>query len=88
MLVDRPLLSYIEIRHANLLPPQLTVGKAQDLSPRYTTLDPLAPLRDTSTDLVSQNRRVHIPIGEREAPVQVAKLAAAESVNSSEVEVS
>ena len=33
LLVDNPLLSYIDIRHPNFLPPNLTVGEAQDLGP-------------------------------------------------------
>ena len=38
LLVDNPLLSYIDVRHASFLPPQLTVGEARDLGPRYTTV--------------------------------------------------
>ena len=49
-------------------------------------LQKISPVRDTSAKLVSQSRRVHIPIGEPKAPVQIAKPAAAESVNSSEAE--
>ena len=37
--MDNPLLSYIDVRHANFLPLQLTVGEARDLGPRYTTAD-------------------------------------------------
>ena len=33
LLVDSPLLSYIDVQHANFLPPRLTVGKARDLGP-------------------------------------------------------
>ena len=33
LLVDRPLLSCIDIRHANFLPPKLTIGEARDLGP-------------------------------------------------------
>ena len=39
LLVDNPLLSYIDVRHASFLPLQLTVGEARDLGPRYTTAD-------------------------------------------------
>ena len=46
LLVDSPLLFYIDVRHANFLPPKLTVGEAQDLGPRYTCSDELAPIRD------------------------------------------
>ena len=31
LLVDSPLLSYIDIRHANFLPPKLTMGEAWEL---------------------------------------------------------
>ena len=33
LLVDSPLLSYIDVRHENFLPPQLTIGEAHDLDP-------------------------------------------------------
>ena len=33
LLVDSPLLSYIDVQHANFLPPQLTIGEAHDLDP-------------------------------------------------------
>lgn len=46
--VDSPLLSYIDVLHANFLPTPLTTGEAQDLSPRYTTTDELTPIRDES----------------------------------------
>ena len=44
LLVDNPLFSYIDIRHANFLPPSLTIGEARDLSPRYTTAEDRAPV--------------------------------------------
>ena len=44
LLVDSPILSYIDIRHANFLPPRLTIGEARDLGRRYTCSDELAPL--------------------------------------------
>lgn len=53
LLVDSSWLLYIDVRHANLLPPQLTVGEARDLGPQYTTVDSLAQVRDTSADLAS-----------------------------------
>ena len=53
LLVDSPLLSYIDVRHANFLPPRLTVGEAHDLSSRYTCSDELAPFRDESAERVS-----------------------------------
>ena len=79
-------MSYIDVRHANFLPPQLTVGETRDLSPRYTTTDSLALVRDASADLVSQSRRVHVPVEEPEAPIQAAELAASKSINSSAAE--
>ena len=54
LLVDSPLLSYIDVRHANFLPPRLTVGEAHDLGPRYTCSDKLAPIRDESAKCVSR----------------------------------
>ena len=32
LLVDNPLISYIDVRHANFLPPMFIVGEAQELS--------------------------------------------------------
>ena len=84
LLVDRPLLLYIDVRHANLLPPSLMVGEARDLGLWYTTADSLAPIRDALVDLVSQSCRVHIPVEELEALIQVAELVAAESINFSD----
>ena len=81
LLVDSPLLSYIDVRHANFLPPQLTVGEAHDLDPRYTASDELVPIRDASVELVSQNRKVHVPV-KLEALVQVVEPTATESANS------
>ena len=80
----QPLLSYIDIRHANLLPPSLTVGEARDISPRYTTANDLAPVQDALADLVSQSRKAHVLVKEPEAPVQVAELVPIELVNSSD----
>lgn len=51
LLVDNPLLSYIDIRHANFLPPSLTVGEARDLGPKYITIEDLALVRDELVDL-------------------------------------
>ena len=84
LLVDSPLLLYIDVRHANLLPPSLMVGEARDLGLRYTTTNSLAPIRDALVDLVSQSCRVHIPVEEPEALIQVAEPAAAESINFSD----
>ena len=51
--MDSPLLSYIDIRHTNFLPPQLIVGEARDLGPRYTASNSLTLVRDSSAELVS-----------------------------------
>ena len=91
LLVDNPLLSYIDVRHANFLPPRLTIGEARDLSPRYTCLNELAPIKDESAERVSRRRRElahqqvkqgNPPPAEPKAPVQEEE-AAIESVHSS-----
>ena len=71
LLVDNPLLSYIDVRHANFLPPRLTIGEARDLGPCYTYLNELAPIRDESVERVSRRRReqAHMLV-EQEAPLQ------------------
>ena len=53
LLVDSPLLSYIDAWHANFLPPSLTTGEARDLGPHYTTAEDRAPIRDESVERVS-----------------------------------
>ena len=85
LLVDSPLLSYIDIWYANFLPLRFTVGEARDLGRRYTGSDELAPLWDESAERVSQRLReiAHAPV-EPKAPVQEAKQVVAESTNSSE----
>ena len=55
LLMDSPLLSYIDVQHANFLLPSLTIGEARDLSPRYTIAEDLALLRDESAKRVSQS---------------------------------
>ena len=47
-------MSYIDVRHANFLPPKLTIGEARGLGKRYTYSDELAPLRDESAERVSR----------------------------------
>ena len=84
--MDSPLLSYIKVRQANLLPPQSTIGEARDLNPWYTTAESLTPIRDASTNLVSQSRRVHIPVEKPEAPAWIAEPATTDLVNSIEAE--
>ena len=51
----------------NFLSPSLTIGEARDLSPRYTTTEDLAPVRDESVEHMSQSRKVHVPIEQLEA---------------------
>ena len=94
LLVDIPLLSYIDVRHANFLPPRLTVGEARDLGPQYTCSDELAPIKDESAKRVSRCRRElahqqveqgNPPPVEPEAPSQEEE-AVAESVHSSGAE--
>ena len=80
LIVDSPLLSYIDVRHANFLPSSITVGDARDLGLRYTCLDELAPIRDESAEAASRHlrERAHEAV-QREAvpakpanPIQVA----------------
>ena len=54
LLVDSPLLSYIDVRHTNFLPPKLTIGEAREFGKRYTCSDELAPLQDQSAERMSQ----------------------------------
>ncbi|KAK9992022.1 hypothetical protein SO802_027007 [Lithocarpus litseifolius] len=78
LIVDSPLLLYIDVRHTNFLPPSLTVGEALDLGPRYTTVEDLAPLLDESTKRVSQSRKVHVPVEEPKAQARIAEPGAVE----------
>ena len=57
LLVDSSLLSYIDVRHMNFLPPKFTVGEARDLGPRYICSNELAPIRDEFAERVSLRRR-------------------------------
>ena len=57
LLVDSPLLSYVDVRHANFLPPLLTTGEAWNLGPRYATTKDLIPIRDKSAERVSRALR-------------------------------
>ena len=69
LLLDSPLLSYIDMRHANFLPPKLTSSEAQDIGLCYTTTDDLAPVRDKSAEHVSRSRQQHFPVEEPVDPV-------------------
>ena len=78
LLVDSPLSSYIDVRHANFLPPSLTTDEARDLGPKYTIIEDCAPVRDESAERVSLSCRVHVPVEAQDALAQVAELAQAE----------
>ena len=71
LLVDSPLLSYIDVQHANFLSSRFTVGKAREMGRRYTCSDKLASLRDESVERVSRclQELAHAPVKE-EAPIQ------------------
>ena len=70
LLVDNPLLSYIDVRHANFLPPRLTIGEARNLGKCYTYSDELFPLRDESAECVSRRLRELAHKAIHEAPIQ------------------
>ena len=71
LLVDSPLLSYIDVRYANFLPPKLTTGEAREFGRRFTCLDELAPLRDESAERVSRRlRELAHKAFQQEDPVQ------------------
>ena len=71
LLVDNPLLSYIDVRYANFLSPKLTTGEARDFGLRFTCSDELASLRDESAERVPQRLRelAHEAI-QQEGPIQ------------------
>lgn len=86
LLVDSLLLSYIDERHPNFLPPNLTIGEAQDLGPPLARAESLVPVRDASANSIFQGRAVHRLVEESSAMVQPAKQAEVKSINSSKVE--
>ena len=86
LLVDSPLLSYIDVQHPNFFPLNLTVGEARDFDPWLTKVDSLEPVRDTSADSIFQGRTIHIPVEEPRVEVQPADQVEVESVNSSSAE--
>ena len=75
LLVDSPLLSYIDVQHTNFLPPSLTTGEARDFGPKYTTVEDHVPVQEESTKRISLSRRVHVSVEAQDAPGQVAKPA-------------
>ena len=82
-----PLLSYIDVRHTNFLPPSLRVGEARDLGPKYTTAEDLTFMRDDSAEHVSQSHRAHT-CWKAWGLGASSRASIAESVNSLDVEVS
>ena len=73
--VDNPLLSYIDVRHANFLCPSLTTGEAQDLNLRCTTAEDLAPIKDELAERVSWafREQEHIPVEGNVGQAQAAE---------------
>lgn len=87
LLVDSPLLSYIDVWHPNLFPFCLTVGKARELGPCLIRAESLELIRKTLAKLVSQNCAVHRPVEKPPAQVPGGPTEqATESVHSSEAE--
>ena len=82
-MVDSPILSYIDVWHANFLPPRFIVGEARELGQRYTCSNELAPPRDKSAERVSRclHELAHTPV-KPEAPIQETEQVAIEFVNS------
>ena len=74
-MVDSPILSYIDVWHANFLPPRFIVGEARELGQRYTCSNELAPPRDKLAERVSRclHELAHTPV-EPEAPIQEAPI--------------
>ena len=85
--MDTPLLLYIDMRHPNFLPPNLSVGEAWDFGPQIVRAKSIMLVRDESANLISQNCTVHRPVGEPEAQVQLSEQVATESINSFKKEV-
>ena len=50
LIVNSYLLSYVNVRYVNFLPPKLTTGEAREFGPRFTGSDELVPLRDESAE--------------------------------------
>ena len=86
LLVDRPLLSYIDVRLPNFLLTDLIVGEAQDLGPRLTRAESLVLMRNASTNIVFQGLAVHRPVEETGAVIQPTEQAEVKAINSFEVE--
>ena len=71
LLVDSSLLSYIDVRYANFLPPKLTTGEAREFGRCFTCSEELAPLLDESAERVSRRfRKIAHEAIQQEDPVQ------------------
>ena len=73
LIVDSPLLSYIDVQYINFLPPKLTTGEARELGPQFTGSDELVPLRDESAEQASRRLReiAHEAIQQDQVPQQL-----------------
>lgn len=87
LLVNNPVLSYIDVQHPNFLPPNLAVGEARNLGPRLVRPDLLVPEKDASVDSIFQGCAVHIPVEETRVEVRSADQEEVELKNSSGAEV-
>ena len=87
--VDNPLLSYIDVRHANFLCPSLTIGEAQDLNLRCTTAEDLAPIKDELAERVSWafREQEHIPVEGNVGQAQAAEQEVAEVEQEAEIQL-
>ena len=85
LLLDSLLLSYIDVQHANFLPPKLTFGEARDIGLHYTTADDLALVRDESAKHGSQSHQAHVPIEEPTDPAPPAEQEAIEVESDAEM---
>ena len=84
--MDSPLLSYIDVRHPNFLPPNLTVGKARDFGPWIVRAESLVPMRDNSVNSVFHNRIVYRLVEQPQAQVHLVEQEAVELVSFFEVD--
>ena len=84
--MDSPLLSYIDVRHPNFLPPNLTVGEAWGLGPQLVRAYSLVPVRDEYANLVFQGRAIHTLVEEPRVEVQPADQEEVKLVDFSGVE--
>lgn len=62
LIVDSPLLLYVQICLPRFLPKSLIVGEARERGPWFIIEGSLMPVRDGSTNLVFHGRAEHIPI--------------------------